>query len=142
MYCCEEVSGCFVVAGGDTSEQLELGEEVFNQVAGFVEFLVVFALHFSVSLGWNDGLFSSLLQRFEHPFVGVESLVGDHRAGLQLRQQNVGSVQFAGLAFGEMKAYWVAERIHGGVNLGAQPAFAASDGLRLAPFLRAPALCW
>jgi hypothetical protein len=41
-----------------------------------------------------------------------------------------------------MKAYWVAERIHGGVNFGAQPALAASDGLRFAPFLRAPALCW
>jgi hypothetical protein len=40
-----------------------------------------------------------------------------------------------------MKAYRVAERIHSGVNLGAQPALAASDGLRFAPFLRAPALC-
>jgi hypothetical protein len=40
-----------------------------------------------------------------------------------------------------MKAGRVAERIDGGENLGAQPAFAASDGLRLAPFLRAPALC-
>ena len=138
---CEEVSGGFVVARCDTSEQLEFGEEVFNQVACFVEFLVVFALHFSVGLGWDDSLFSSLLQGFEHPFVGVEALVGDHRIGFQSRQQHIGPVQFAGLAFGEVKANRVAERIDGGVNFSAQPAFAASDGLRFAPFLRAPALC-
>jgi hypothetical protein len=34
----------------------------------------------------------------------------------------------------------IAQRVDGGVDLGAQPAFAASDGL-IAPFLRAPALC-
>jgi hypothetical protein len=46
------------------------------------------------------------------------------------------------LAFGEVKARRVAERIHGGVDLGAQPALAATDGLLFAAFLRAPALCW
>ena len=141
MNCGEEVSRCFVVPGGDGAEQLEFGEEVFDEVARFVEFLVVLALNFSVRFGRNDGLFSSLLQEFQDPFVGVEALVGDHRFGFELRQQHVSSVQFAGLSFGEMKAYRVAERIHSGVNLGAQPALAASDGLRFAPFLRAPALC-
>jgi hypothetical protein len=83
VYGSEEVSGGFVIAGGDTSEELEFGEEVFNQVARLVKVLVVLALHFSVCLGWNDGLFSGLLQRFEHPFVGVEALVGDHGLGFQ-----------------------------------------------------------
>jgi hypothetical protein len=39
-----------------------------------------------------------------------------------------------------MKPCRVAECIHGGVNLGAQPTLAASAGLVAAPFLRAPAL--
>jgi hypothetical protein len=47
-----------------------------------------------------------------------------------------------GLARCEMKARGVAQRIHRGVDLGAQPASAASDGLRLLPPFFAPALCW
>ena len=126
---CEEISGGFVVAGGDTAEQLEFSEEVFNQVARFVEFLVVLALNFSVCLGRDDGLYPSLLQGFENPFVGVEALVGNHRFGRQSGQQNVGPIEFTGLAFGKMKTDRVAEGIDGGVNFSAQPAFAASDGL-------------
>ena len=129
MYGCEEVTCCFVVTGGDTSEQLEFGEEVFNQVARFVEFLVVLALHFPVCFGRDHGLFSGLLQRFEHSFVGVEALVGDHGPCLELRQQHIGAVQIAGLAFGEVEADRIAKRIDGGMNFGAQPPFAASDGL-------------
>jgi hypothetical protein len=138
----EEVARCFVVSGGDGAELLEFGEEVFDEVACFVEFLVVLSLHISICLGRDDGLFSSLFQEVQHPLVGVEALVGDHCFGFESRQQHVGPFQFASLAFSEMKADRVAERIHGGVNLGAQPALAASDGLRFAPFLRAPALCW
>ena len=141
MYCGEEVSGGFVVACGDTTEEFELGEEVFDEVSSLVEFLVVFALHISICFGWNDGEFSGLLQGFEYPFVGVEALIGEDRLGLEWRQQHIGSVQLAGLALGKMEAGRVAERIHGGVNLGAQTTFAAPDGLRLAPFLSAPALC-
>ncbi len=142
MYSGEEVSGCFVVACGDAAEEFEFGEEVLDQVPCFVEFFVVFALDLSVCLGRDDGLFSGLSEGFEHPLVGVEALVGDDRVGFELRQQHIGSIQIAGLTFGEVEAERVAERVHGGVNLGAQAALAASDGLAEAPFLRAPALCW
>ena len=107
----EEVSSCFVVAGCDGAEEFEFGEEVFDEVACFVEFLVVLSLHVSICLGRDDGLFSGLLQRFQHSLVGVKALVGDHGVGLELRQQHIGPIQFAGLAFGEMKADRVAERI-------------------------------
>lgn len=53
-------------------------------------------------------------------------------------QQYVGSVQIAGLPAGEMKANRVAQSIYGGVNLGAQSAFAAPDGLIRAPFFQRP----
>ncbi len=115
----EEVASSFVVSGGDGAEEFEFGEEVFNQVARLVEFLVILALNFSICFGWDDGSFSGLVQRVQHPLVGVKALIGDHRFGFELRQQNVGSVQFTGLSFGEMKADRVAERIDNGVDLGA-----------------------
>jgi len=121
----EEVFGGFIVASGDASEELEFGEEVLNQVARFIEFLVVLSLYLAISFGRDDSLFACQLQGFEHPLVGVEALVGDHRIGFELGQQHIGAIQIAGLAFGEMEA----ERIDGGVDIGAQPAFAASDGL-------------
>jgi hypothetical protein len=74
-------------------------------------------------------LFSSLLQGLEHPLVGVEALVGDHRVGFQLRQQDICPVQLTGLTVGEMEPKRVAERIDRGVDLGAQSPFAATDGL-------------
>ena len=33
----QEISGGFVVAGGDGAELLEFGEEIFDQVSRFVE---------------------------------------------------------------------------------------------------------
>ena len=38
----EEISGGLVIAGGDGAELLEFAEEVFDQVARFVEFPVEF----------------------------------------------------------------------------------------------------
>ena len=129
MYGSEEVSGGFVVACGDASEEFEIGEEVLDQVPRFVELLVVVALHFAVRFGWNDGLFSSFLEWFEHSLIGVKALVCNHGGGLQLRQQDIGPIQLTSLALRQVKTERIAQRIDGGVDLGAQPAFAATDGL-------------
>ena len=51
-----------VIAGGDGAKELEFGEEVFNQVTGLVNFLVVSPLHLAVGLGRDDGDFARLLQ--------------------------------------------------------------------------------
>jgi hypothetical protein len=137
----EEVPCSFVIACGDATEELELSEEVLDQMSCLVEVFVVLTLEFSIGFGRNNGLFAGLLQQFQNPFIGVEALVGDHRFGRELWQQHIGAVQFTGLPLGKMKADRVAECIDGSVDFGAQPSLAASDGLRLAPFLRAPALC-
>jgi len=110
-------------------------------MASFVEFLVVFALYFAVGLGWNHGHFARLLPRDQNPLVGVEALVGEQNVSFQLRQQYIGPFQIAGLSTGEMKSNGIAKGVDGSVNLGAQPALAASDGLFAAPFFSAPALC-
>lgn len=73
--------------------------------------------------------------------IGVEAFVGQQKIGLQLWQQYIGPFQVAGLPAGEMKSSRIAQSVDRSVNLGAQPAFAASDGLVRAPFFSAPALC-
>ena len=70
-----------------------------------------------------------MLPRKQDPLVGVEALVGEQNVSVQLRQQYIGPFQIAGLSAGEMKSNGIAERVDGGVNLGAQPALAAPDGL-------------
>jgi hypothetical protein len=134
-----EVSDWFVAAYGDGWERFRFVEDACDLVARLVGLLIGFVLHFSVRLGRYDGLPFGLLEEFEHPFVGVDALVCDLCVGFQLRQQNGGTVQLADLIIGELKAERVAERINGGVNLGAQPGSGSSDGLRLVP-LRTPAL--
>jgi hypothetical protein len=128
VYGSEEVSCGLIVASGDAAEELQFGEEVLDQVPCFVEFLVVLALFFPVFLGRNDGFFACFFEPLKHPFVRVVALVGDHRFGFELWQQHIGPLQIAGLAFGEIEAERVAERIDGSVDLGAQPALAVSDG--------------
>ena len=98
-------------------------------MASFVEFLVVIALYLTVGLGRNHGGFACLLPRDQNPLVGVEALVSEQNVGIQLRQQHIGPFQIAGLSAGEMKFNRIAEGVDGGVNLGAQTAFAAPYGL-------------
>ena len=137
----EEVARGFIVAGGDGAILFEFGKEVFNPVARLIEIPVVFALDFAVGFGRNHRHFARLRQRNQNPLIGIEASIGEHDVGLHQRQQHVGSLQIARLSGRKMKPGRVAEGIDGGMNLGAQPALAASDGLVRAPFLRAPALC-
>lgn len=141
MYSCQEVSGGFVIACCDGAVEFELGEEVFDEMTGFVEFFVVATLLLSIAFGWNDRGLSCLGQRLQHSLVRIEALVGQQCIRLQSRQQHIGTLQIAGLAAGEMKSDRVAKGVDRRVNLGAQTSLAAPDGLFAAPFLRAPALC-
>jgi len=141
VYCGEEITSSFVIAGGDSAELFKLLEEVFDQMASFIQFLVVLTLHLAVGLGWNHRGLSRLLPRNQNSLVGIKAFIRQQDVGLQLGQQHIGALQVAGLSAGEMKSNRVAQRVHGGVNLGAQPAFAAPDGLVDAPFFSAPALC-
>jgi hypothetical protein len=58
-----------------------------------------------------------------------------------MRQEGIGTFQVMRLPGGEQEFDWVAECVDQGVDLGAQPAFAATDRLVFALFLGAPALC-
>ncbi len=130
---CEEVASGFVVTRGDSSKKLEFGEKVLDQMPGFIKFLVVPPLLLAIGLRWDYCLFSGSQKWFQHPSIRVEALVGNDGTRLDPRQQHIGPVQFAALAAAQVKADRVAERVDGGMNLGAQPPFAAPDGLA-APF--------
>src|SRR4051794_8379209 len=131
----QEASCGLVVAGGDGPELLELGEEVLDQMPGLVEVFVEGARCLPGFPRWDDGRLAGLGQRFEHPLVRIERLVGNERLGLKLREQRIGSSQIMLLTAGQVKADRIAKRIHQGVDLGGQPALATADGLVWPRFL-------
>jgi len=137
----QEVAGGFVIACGDGPILLEPGEEVLDQVAGFVDFLVIGTRVLAVAAGWNDEALAGLLQGRDHAFVGVVGLVGDDGIGRHFSKQDIGTIQIASLPRRQKKAGRVTQGIDGGVDFCAQSSARAADGLRFAPFLRAPALC-
>ena len=57
----EEVTGRFVVACGNGAILLEFTEEILDQMACLIQLLVVIALLFTVSLGWNNRRLSRFL---------------------------------------------------------------------------------
>src|SRR5215212_1063215 len=137
----QEASSGLVIAGGDGPELLELGEEVLDQMPGFLEVFVKGARCLPGIPRWDHGCLAGLGQRFEHPLIGIERLVGNERLGLKLWEQRIGSSQVVRLTTGEMKPGWIAECIHQGVDLGGQPALATADRLVWPSFLGAPAAC-
>ena len=118
-----------VVAGGDRTELLEFAEEVFDQVALFVEIAVEVARCEAVWPRRDDGGFAGAGQGFEDARVGIVGLVGDQPIGRHLRQQRVGADQIVRLSRGQPKGQRIAERVDQRMDLGAQPAAATPDSL-------------
>ena len=75
-----------------------------------------------------------------HACISVITLVGEELFGLECGEHHVGTIEIGGLSAAEMEAQRIAQCIHGGVNLGAQSAFAAADGLGDRFFARARAM--
>jgi len=130
----QEVACRLVVTRRQGAELLQLTEEVFNPVAGFVAFPVVGPWLFAVGLGRNHRRFPGLRQRLEYPLVGIVAFIGNHDLGLDHRQQHIGSVQIAGLSGRQQKAGRVTASIDRSMDLRAQSAFAAPDRLVLTLF--------
>lgn len=100
----------------------------------FVKLAIILAWAFAVGLGRNHGRFPGLRQRLEHPFVGIVALIGNDNGRGESRQQHLGPFQITSLSGRQVKAGRVAQGIHRGMDLRAQPALATSDGLVLARF--------
>lgn len=152
----EIVARGLVVAGGDGPVLLEAGEEILDQMTGFVERLVERDRIFPSRFRGNDGPLARLGQRLAHAGVGVVGHVGDQRVGGKVGQEGVGALQVGGLARRQQDLRGIALRVDQDVELRAQSAAAAPDGLAVADlgggfrgflpvgglFFSAPALCW
>lgn len=137
----QEVASGLVVACGDGPVLLEPGKEVLDHMACLVQGLVVIALLPVGAARWDHHRFVGFEQRINHPVLGVIGLVGkDGLCGCVL-EQDIGALEIMRLPRCEHKSRRVAQCIDRGMDLGAQPASAASEGLlvRIPPF--APALC-
>lgn len=137
----EEVTGGFVVASCNSSELLELCEEVLDQVAGLVEVAVMVALDHTVFPGRDDNRFPRRLQGQDDPLIGIIAPVSQHRVRFEAREQNVGAVEIASLTAREHEGNRVAQSVCYRVDFCAEAALAATDGLIFSSFFLAPALC-
>ena len=148
--CPEEISGGFVVARRDGAIVLEFGKEMFDQVARFIEFFVVFPLFHAAGFWRDDTLNARLLQQVQHALVRIEGFI--RKQGVDFfknpRQEHIGPLQIVRVTGREVKTRGIAQRVACDVDFGGQSARAAPDRFLFAdgfgllpPFLRAPAAC-
>ena len=137
----EEVPRGLLIAGGDGTKLLDLGEEVLDQMARRIKLAVIAAWRGPVGSRRDHRGLPSGCQRLKDARISVERLVGDQRIGLHRGQQVVRPLQVVCLATGQEEADRVAQRVDQGVDLGAQSATRTPDRLVLAGFFSAPALC-
>ena len=118
----------------------EPAEESFDEIALAIEGEIRLAWSDTIRLGRNDGGDIPALERVDQG-VAIIGLVGQERLGLDLVQQGSCLADIGRLSGREGQGNRVAERIDDGMDLGGQPAAGATDGLILAFFFWAPALC-
>lgn len=136
----EEVSGEFVVTGGDGTEVFELVEESLDEVALAVEREIDRTADLDVALGRDMGGGAVGLDQFDDG-PGVVAPVGDDVAGEakavdEHRQQGL----VGGLAGAEDEADRQAPSVDDDVDLGAQSSTRTANGVIRAPFFP-PAAC-
>ncbi len=108
----------FVISRGDAPELLQFVEETLDEIALFVERLVVGERRAAVGFWRNDrlrGAFEDSLAQV----IGVITLVGDDGVGLKAFDQVVRLGDVVSLAWPEQQADRVAERVGRGVDFGA-----------------------
>ena len=120
-----------VVACGDASPILELGEHVLDFVALTIErFVIIKRL-----LGRRDARDCTALNQAIAESVAVIAAVGNQRGGLgQAGQQYLCPLVIAHLTGGEVEQDRPARLVADGVQLGVQAAFCPSQTAGKAPF--------
>ena len=135
--------GAAVVACGDASPVLELGEHILDLVALAVERFVVFQRLLAVFGRRDTGNDATLGQDMAEP-VAVVAAIGDQRGGLrQVGQKRSGALVVADLPGSEVQQDRPSGLIADGVQLGVQAAFCSSQTAGKAPFCaRLAAVRW
>src|SRR5580658_5812864 len=107
-----------LVAGGDRTKLLDLGEEALDQMARAIKLSIVVARQGPVGSRRDHRGLTSGSQRLEYASIGVERPVGDQRIGRHRGQQVVRPHKVRWLAPGQKGADWVGQRGDHGVGLG------------------------
>ena len=140
------VSGEFVVSGCDASEVFDLVEEAFDQVTVFVDRGIEAAPFGGDGPAWDNRLCAAGCDGIHGP-LPIVSLVCQNVACLEPVEQPLDLGYVIAFAAGQDEADRVAQGIGGGMDLGAQPAFGASQRVSFKPifgsiaFFGTPALC-
>ena len=140
MNASEEVACGFFVAGCDRPELLEFGEEVFNQMPGFVEVAIKVPGEDAVGFRRYDRPLAHSSQGVEDSRIGIEGFVCDQRVGLHGWDQMICAEQIVRLSASQKEADRVSQGIDQRMDFRAQSATGSSDGL-VSVFFWAPALC-
>ena len=119
---------------------LEFFEETLNQVALFVESEVAFPFPLAIAPWRNDGCDSRVAQLFDQA-VCIVPFVAEQRAARDALEQLPRNANIVDVTRRQNKSDRIAQGVRERMDFGCQAAPGASDGLVLAVFFRAPALC-
>lgn len=125
----QKVASSLVVACGNGSVLFQTCEEVLDQMLSLVEVAVIFARLFVCRLRRNYYDLALIQHWLDQPGLGIVGLVGNDDLRGCVLEQDIGALEIMGLPWREKKASRVAQRIHRGMDFGAQTASAASQGL-------------
>src|SRR5436190_204221 len=138
----EKVSGGLIITGRDSSELLELADEILNQMARLVHLSIKIARHLARTLGRDHWDFACRQEGVDHSLIDIERFIGQHDIRFDLRQEHVSALKIMRLTASQEEGQRIAQRIDHEMDFCAQPAFAAPNRLVFTLFFWAPALCW
>src|SRR5262249_19626572 len=118
----EKVSGGLIIAGGDSSELLELADEILDEMARLVQLSIKSAARWGVAPGRDAGVFPRREKGFDHALIGLEGFIRQYGIGFHLRQEHVGACKIMRLTTGEEERKRIAQRIDHEMDLCAQSA--------------------
>jgi hypothetical protein len=131
----EEVSGEFVVAGGDGAKVLEFVEEALDEIALAVEREVTRARRLAIGFRSNHRCDVAPGQGVDER-VGVESFIANQHFWIGRIQQGLGASEIVGLPGRQHDFDGISERIDQGVDFGGQSTARSPDRLFAVFFVR------
>ena len=112
----------FVASHGDAFEVLEFAEEVFDEMAPFVEFGVDLEWLASPWMLGDDDFCAPLIHVFDDP-VGIKGLVGDQCAKFDVVDKGSEANCIEAMTGQKDEAHEIAQGIGEGENFGGHAAF-------------------
>ena len=129
----------FLIARRQSPEPLDTVEESFNEIAVFVDILIVSSPN-NVVFPAGDDRICVLRRNADGNRVGIVSLVNNNRQGIKSINQGLGLRYVRSFATSQKQTNGISQSINRSMNLCRQSATRTSDVLRTF-FFCAPAAC-